>query len=101
MTNAADILDAAANTYRERNAVYGDNWRRISGAMAALFPDGLTVKTEDDWARLHFLLLTVVKQSRYANNFAKGGHQDSVRDMTVYGAMLEAYDDNILSLLSK
>jgi hypothetical protein len=89
-------LRAAAATYEERNAVYGDNFRRVGNAMVAMFPDGLTLKTADDWNRAHLFLLGVVKQTRYAVNFEKGGHRDSVHDSTVYSAMLEAVDQEIV-----
>jgi hypothetical protein len=90
---AADILQEASDTYRERNAVYGDNFLRVGKMMEAMFPNGLTIKTAKDWNRIHMLLLTVIKQSRYATNWDKGGHQDSVRDATVYCAMLEMIDE--------
>jgi hypothetical protein len=36
-----------------------------------------------------------VKLSRYAANFEKGGHQDSVHDLGVYSFLLEDFDDRI------
>lgn len=69
--------------------------------MVALFPDGLTLKTADDWNRAHLFLLGVVKQSRYAVNFEKGGHRDSARDLTVYSAMLEAVDEEVTRCASE
>lgn len=91
---AADILESAGNTFRERNKVYGDNFLRVGNMMAAMFPEGLILKTQQDWNRMHMLLLMVVKQSRYATNWDKGGHKDSIHDATVYGAMLEMIDDS-------
>lgn len=93
---ADKFLDAAAETYRDRNKVYGDNFMRVGGALAALFPDGITLRTADDFNRFHIFVLGVVKQSRYCVNWDKGGHQDSVHDQTVYGAMLEAIDADIV-----
>lgn len=92
--NAADLLEEAAETYRERNKVYGDNYKLVGNVMAALFPDGLHVKTPHDWNRLHIFLLGVVKQTRYVNNWDKGGHKDSIHDLVVYSAMQEEIDDN-------
>lgn len=91
------ILEEAAKTYAERNAVYGDNFVVVGSVMAAMFPRGVTLTTADDWNRLHILLLGVVKQTRYVENWSRGGHQDSIRDHTVYGAMLEAIDREISS----
>jgi hypothetical protein len=90
-----EFLEDAANTFRERAKIYGNNWRTIGDMLAGLFPSGLSVKTADDWNRLHLLLLIAVKFTRYSNNFAAGGHADSVRDLTVYAAMLGAYDHGL------
>ena len=92
---AADKLEAMAATFRERNAVYGDNFLRLGNAMHAMFPQGLTVSGPDDWTRLYFFMLQQVKQSRYATNFTKGGHVDSVHDTAVYAALLEAFDEQV------
>ena len=95
MKTAADTLEDMAATFRERNAVYGDNYLRLGQSMHALFPQGLTVATPEDWTRLYFFMLTQVKLSRYATNFSKGGHADSAHDSAVYGALLETYDERI------
>jgi hypothetical protein len=92
---AADKLEAMAATFRERNAVYGDNFIRLGNAMHAMFPQGLTLNSADDWTRLYFFMLQQVKQSRYATNFNRGGHPDSVHDTAVYAALLEVFDENI------
>lgn len=90
--NAGDLLAKAAETYRERHKVYGDNYKLVGAVMEGLFPDGLTIKTAHDWNRLHILLLLVIKQTRYVQNWATGGHQDSIHDAAVYSAMLEEID---------
>lgn len=95
MTTAADLLAKGAETFRERNTVYQDNHKRIGGMMHAMFPAGLTVNTPEEWTRLYLFFLGVVKKSRYAVNFTKGGHKDSVHDETVYNAMLEAFDEEL------
>lgn len=92
MKTVAEILESGANTFRERNAVYGDNYLRVGKMMEAMFPQGITIKTAKDWNRIHFLLLSIVKQSRYATNFEKGGHADSIHDAMVYCAFLEMID---------
>lgn len=97
MKKAHDILREAAQTYEERSKVYGDNYIRVGKVMEAHFPDGLLIKTADDWNRLHIFLLGVVKDTRYVTNWNVGGHQDSSRDKTVYSAMQEAIDLEINS----
>lgn len=93
MTTAADKLEAMAATFRERNKIYGDNFVRVGHAMHAMFPAGLTINNPQDWTRLYFFMLQQVKSSRYATNFTKGGHADSVHDAAVYAALLEAFDE--------
>ena len=95
MTKRADeILTEAAATFKERNAEYGDNWKMVGKVMHGLFPCGVILSTSDDWNRMHILLLKVVKLTRYTNNW-KHGHLDSIRDDTVYGALLEMIDTEI------
>lgn len=93
---AADILDKAAGTFRERNAVYKDNWKDVGAVLSALFPDGITLNTPEDHTRFHFVMLMVVKLSRYANCWATG-HDDSLLDGAVYNAMLEAFDKEVFN----
>ena len=83
---ADEILEQAAATYRERNKEYGENYRVFGRVMDALFPDGLTIKGQDEWNRFHLWLLAVVKMTRYVQNF-KDGHDDSILDEIVYLAM--------------
>ncbi len=89
---ANDILREAATIYEQRNKVYGDNYLRVGKVMEAHFPDGLFVRTADDWNRLHLFLSGVVKDTRYVTNWNIGGHADSSRDSAVYSAMLEEID---------
>lgn len=84
---AADILQEMANTFRERNAVYGDNFKMVAKLMAVLFPKGVPSElvTQDQF---HLVELILVKLSRYA--ISNLTHKDSVRDLGVYAAMCEA-----------
>lgn len=85
-----DIMRDALATHIDRQRTYNSGHRRQGAALAALFPDGLTLKTPEDFA--HFMLfdMVMVKVTRYADHFETGGHQDSARDLQVYAAMLEA-----------
>lgn len=91
MKTAADILDELSDLYRERNAAYKDNFRNVGPTMAGLFPNGLELRTAEDFERFHLLMLAVVKLSRYAVLWPEG-HSDSLRDGAVYLAMLESVD---------
>lgn len=101
MKTADQFLSEAAATFKARNKVYGNNYLNVGGAMASLFPNGVTLKTPDDFNRFHIFMLGVVKQSRYCNNWDKGGHVDSAHDNTVYSAMLESIDNEIIERLKK
>lgn len=84
----ADILHNMAETYRERNAVYGDNWRNVGGVMLQLFPGGIHLTTADECNRWHLFEIIVVKLTRFANSGLS--HADSIHDIAVYAAMLES-----------
>jgi hypothetical protein len=90
---APDLLEAALATFRERNAVYGDNYRLFSDAFLALFPDRALppIRTTADMDRLQVLIQMFTKMSRYAQALGRGGHRDSAHDMIVYAAMLEEF----------
>lgn len=81
-----------AQTYEERNKLYGDNYKNFGPAMASIFPRGLTVSTADDWNRLGVFVQIAAKITRYAEQFEKGGHADSLHDAAVYTAMLTEVD---------
>jgi hypothetical protein len=95
MADVDDILMNAANTFSARKTVYGHNYLRVGAALAGMFPDGIVLRSEDDFNRFHILMLTFVKLSRYCVNWETGGHQDSIHDASIYCAMLEMIDGNI------
>lgn len=84
----ADILADMATTYRERNTVYGDNWKNVGQVMMSLFPNGVHLGTAKAFNEWHLFELIVVKLTRFANS--KLTHADSIHDIAVYAAMIEA-----------
>lgn len=84
----ADILQEMAETYRERNVVYGDNFKKMGPLMVSLFPNGITLKTEQDFIQFHLLDWICGKLTRFASSDLT--HIDSIHDLAVYAAMLEA-----------
>jgi hypothetical protein len=86
-STAADILADAAETYRQRNAIYGDNFRRVAPIMALLLPAGAPPEMLHT-QHFHLFELLIVKLTRFANSGLT--HQDSIRDAAVYAAMIEA-----------
>lgn len=96
MKTVPEMLREAASTYEERNKLYGDNYKRFGAIMKALFPEPLCVVNGHDWNRLGVFVQIVSKVSRYAENFDRGGHDDSLLDMAVYGTMLRELDAPIV-----
>lgn len=88
MKNAADILAEMADTYRERNKVYGDNYKRVGAVMQQLFPEGVVLRTAEDFNVWHLFELMIVKLTRFANSNLE--HEDSIHDLAVYAAMVES-----------
>jgi len=86
--NAADILAEMAETFRERNKVYGDNYKRVGDVMVALFPEGVELKTQEDFNTWHLFELMIVKLTRFANSNLT--HVDSIHDCAVYAAMVQS-----------
>ncbi len=85
---AADLLLEASNTFRERNAVYGDNYLRVGAVMRELFPDGMQLRTAEEFNKWHLFELMIVKLTRFVNSGLT--HEDSIRDLVVYGSMVES-----------
>lgn len=82
-----EILEEMARTFRERNAIYGDNWNMVGRMMVVMFPHGVQLQTTEDYDLWHLFELMIVKLSRFA--VAGLGHKDSIHDLAVYAAMVE------------
>ena len=88
-----DKLLALASLQNERDTVYGANYTRIGQAMASFFPDGVTLKSPEDFTRYHLLTMIIAKAGRYAFNFSGEPHTDSLNDLSVYAAILSMVED--------
>ena len=90
-----DRLVGIADLYRERNKFYGDNYKQHGAMLAAMFPDGLSLKGPEDFNRFAMFLQITHKVTRYAKSieFDQGGHQDSLDDISNYAQMMAEYDD--------
>ena len=86
---ADKILEKMAETFRERNKLYGSNYNAVGEVLIALFPEGVTLKTKEDFIRWHFMDWKVGKLTRFART--KMTHTDSLHDDAVYTAMLEDF----------
>jgi hypothetical protein len=86
------LLETAAKTNKERGGKYKDSMFRSSEALVALFPDGLTLRTAEDWTRAQTLMQIVGKLGRYCSNWEELGHEDSALDNINYNAILASLD---------
>lgn len=85
------LINEALNTFMERRKVYGDSYIMHAKVMAAMFPKGISLKTEVDMARWSVFNLIMIKLVRYCKDF-KSPHQDSIHDCGVYSFVLEELD---------
>lgn len=91
--NIQDLLKDAAAIAAERAKLYGEKGHQRHGTiMAALFPDGVTLATADDFARFLLVEMIVSKLNRYCRNYTDGGHPDSTIDLGNYAFMLAVED---------
>ena len=86
-------LEEAAATSKAKDAEYGESYLTFGAFAAGLFPDGLKLETAADWGRFACLFEVIQKVHRYAQSLHKGGHADSLIDISVYAQMLARLDD--------
>lgn len=84
---AADLIEAALKTYRERGERYGPTYRQHGEVMRALFPKGIELKTVDDFNRFGILNMIVSKLTRMT--MGDPLYEDNPHDMGVYSFMLQ------------
>jgi len=88
----AERFEALAKINRSQGNLYGD-FKKLGRVLSSIFPEGLTINGEDDWNRLALFIFAVNKQVRYSVNFHRGGHGDSLDDVSVYSMMLRNMDE--------
>lgn len=86
---APELLRAGADTFAERNAIYGDTYLNIGDGLASMLPKGVHLNTPAEFNRFVNFIQCVGKLYRYAAQMDTGGHVDSAHDLMVYAAMLE------------
>ena len=95
--NASIFMQAGAKVYDERNKEYGDAFIIVGKVMNSIFPNGVNLESEEDFRRFHLFEWMIGKIVRYAQNFEKGGHEDSIKDAMVYASML-AFEDSVIEI---
>jgi len=86
---ADKVLEQMAQTFREKNTLYGDNYLTVGKVMKDLFPDGITLETEYDHILFHWINWMVGKLSRFVNTGMID--RNSIHDLAVYAAMIEDF----------
>lgn len=88
-----EVFRESRATIAERETRYGQASSDGLGlALSALFPEGLTLSSPEDFARFYDFSLVVGKLNRYAFSFSEGGHPDSIHDAGNYAKLLEVRD---------
>ncbi len=91
---AQQYLEELVQLHAERGERYTDDYKRRGSSLLPMFPDGLTLKTPEDFNRFAILVHIHGKLMRYANMFGKGGCADSLRDIAVYAMLLQELDSD-------
>jgi hypothetical protein len=93
--STADALRRLANLNAERDQLYNrEEYAWAHGrVMIELFGGSVPeMMRSDDASRMGLINQIVSKLIRYTSNWNKGGHQDSLDDLSVYSQMLAELD---------
>jgi hypothetical protein len=93
MKRVPELLLEATTIYEERNRLYGNNYKLP--VMSLLFPNGIMLRSEEDFIRYGAFVQIVAKVTRYAAQFNKNGHADSLNDLAVYAMLLREIDEEL------
>jgi len=83
-----EILERADELQIERGKQYGNAHLTVGKLFAALFPHGVELRTEQDFAMFSTISNITMKLNRFCRNFEEGGHEDSAIDIINYAAIL-------------
>jgi len=86
MSTVEEILAKATETYSDRTLKYKNTWRPVADITKILYPNGITLKTSDDYAKFHILQWVIGKLVRYVQG---NDDPDSIHDCGVYSFILE------------
>lgn len=87
-------LESAIEKAIERTDVYGSTYDKVGNIMKSFFPNGVILKTEDDFRRYSSFVYIIGKLNRYSECLTKGGNKDSAIDLINYAAMLSEVTDD-------
>lgn len=92
--SAVNILEEAFALMKLKEEEYGSAYKKGGEILAAYFPDGVTLKTIDQFQRFLSFLMCTSKMNRYSFSLEAGGHKGSAIDLICYaGILTESTDD--------
>lgn len=90
-----ELLQSAAKTFEERDKTYGSAYKRQGKILTAYFPDGITLKTEDEFCKFALFSMILGKANRWSTAFSNDNQQqDSLHDLAVYAVMLQEIEQS-------
>jgi hypothetical protein len=95
MKTVGERLTDLGKIYDERGAAYGKDYHHTGEALAAFYPDGITLRTPREFRAFMIRCFMLAKLMRDANHLvAKGtGHLDSLDDLAVYAQMTRELEE--------
>lgn len=102
-TTPVEVMSEAADLYRRKSSRdnYNGNEIRFGRVMNQMYPDGLTIKGEEDWIKYGLFHMVIAKALRLSNTiFGEEGdgavekRADNAKDSVVYNAMLASVLEN-------
>lgn len=88
-----DGMEKAINIMNSRSSRYNHGYKRIGKILYDFFPNGLELKTAEDFARFQAFTFVIIKMNRYAQKLTSGGDEDSALDAINYSAILFEHTD--------
>ena len=83
----------AADLYKTKNTLYGDSYKKTGELLEILFPEGIELKTAEDFNRFSVFTLILGKITRYSNHWDNTDVEDTLSDLSVYAMMLRELDE--------
>jgi hypothetical protein len=88
MPSVNQILEKAAEFFIEKNAGYGDAYKRQPKILFEMLGK-IELNNVDDYERFLRVTSVITKLNRYCTSFKEGGHLDSAADLVIFSAMLQ------------
>jgi hypothetical protein len=88
-------LSLLGNIHKDRGKVYKKDYHHLGESLKAMFPDGLTLTTTEEFNRFALFVHLHGKVMRYAQSMLTGGHADSLDDLAVYSMMAQECDQEL------